>query len=313
MDYEVIVVGGGSAGLSAALVLGRCGRHALVCDDGKPRNAAARGLHGFVTRDGIPPAEFLEIARKQALAYPTIEFSRVKVDDADRVEGGFMVLLADGRRLRCRKLLLATGLVDALPEIEGFRQFWGKSAFICPFCDGWEIRGQRIAVFGQEEDVHDFALEMLQWTKEIVICTDGPAPFDDAKRARLKCIGIELCEKKVRRLEGEGTQLQCVRFDDGSALDCGVIFLATRQHQRSSLPEKLGCPPDDAGMVPVDYLQKTRRRGVFIAGNAATGLQASILAAAEGFKAAYAINEELLCDWIDEKCPELRAASKDEG
>jgi thioredoxin reductase len=302
MDYDVIIIGGGAAGLSAALVLGRCGRATLVCDDGKPRNAISRGVHGFLTRDGMPPAEFLRIAREQALAYPTVRLCTQTVTDAERIPDGFEVRFADGERRTARKLLLATGLIDELPEIDGFRQFWGHSVFMCPFCDGWEVRGQRMAIFGRGADVYGFALEMLQWSRDLVVCTDGPVPFGDDERERLDQLGIVLCEQKLLRLEGVGRQLERLRFANGDVLECRVLFLTTCQHQRSSLPEKLGCPPDSDGAVPVDYLQKTGRRGVFVAGNAAKGLQAAILAAAEGFKAAYAINDELIDELVEESC-----------
>jgi thioredoxin reductase len=309
MDHEVVIIGGSVAGLSAALVLGRSGRNTLVCDDGHPRNAVSRGVHGFLTRDGLPPAEFLRIAREQVLNYTTVAFRAVHVTDADRIAGGFAVRLADGTEVTARKLLLATGLIDELPVIEGLRDFWGKSAFMCPFCDAWEVRGQRLVVFGRAADVYDFATEMLQWSQNLVVCTDGPAPFDDEKRQRLNRLGIELCEKRVARMEGRDRQIERVRFTDGTAVTCRALFLTTCQRQRSSLAEKLGCPPTRDGTVPVDDLQHTGKRGVYVAGNAAEGLQSAILAAAEGFKAAYAINEELLDEFIRDRCGSPPAGS----
>jgi thioredoxin reductase len=296
MQYEVIIVGGGVAGLSGALVLARCRRRVLICDDGRPRNAVSRGVHGFLTRDGLPPAEFLQVAREQVLRYPTVTWWDGRVEQAERLPGGFQVMMGDGRRATGSKLLLATGLVDELPTIAGFQRFWGQSAFVCPFCDAWEVRDQRFVVLGRDPDVYAYTLELRQWSRELFLCTDGAEPLNERQRAHLQRLGIPVIATPVAELEGTGSQVERLRFGDGSALETGVVFLTTRQHQRSPLGEALGCALNGGAEINVDPETCAAADGVWIAGNASIGLQMAIMAAAEGLNAAHAINERLVED-----------------
>jgi len=173
--YDVIIVGAGPAGLSAALVLGRCRRHVLVCDAGHPRNAVSRAMHGFLTRDGSPPAAFLAQGREQLRLYPNVELRDLMVVDAEREADHFTVTLADQNNLSARKLLFTTGMIDELPEIEGMASFYGKSVFPCPYCDGWEVRDQPLAVYGKDEGGKRLAGLLTQWSRDLVFCTDGPS------------------------------------------------------------------------------------------------------------------------------------------
>jgi thioredoxin reductase len=174
--YDVLIVGGGPAGLSAALVLGRARRRVLVLDAGTPRNAASQALHGFLSRDGIAPSELLRISREQLEKYETIHLLTARVEDGVCAEDGFEVTTANGRRFRGRKLILAMGVVDALPSIEGLRELYGRSVFHCPYCDGWEVRDQPLAVYGQSDALGGgLALELLLWSRDVVMCTDGPS------------------------------------------------------------------------------------------------------------------------------------------
>src|ERR1044072_4531742 len=165
--FDVIIVGAGPAGLSAAQILGRCRRDVLVCDAGHPRNAASHALHGYLTRDGLAPAEFLRIARDELQRYETVELRQAEVVDADAVADGFAVKLASGETLKSRKLLLATGVRDELPNIDGVSEFYGPSVFHCPYCDGWEPRDQPLAVSGRGENGSGLALELLLWSRNL--------------------------------------------------------------------------------------------------------------------------------------------------
>ncbi|HEX2099203.1 MAG TPA: NAD(P)/FAD-dependent oxidoreductase [Candidatus Synoicihabitans sp.] len=298
VEFETLIVGGGVAGLSAALVLGRCRRRVLVCDDGRPRNAVAHGVHAYLGRDGVPPAEFLNIARAEAMAYPGVQWRHGTIVDVTRRDGGFMLEGHDGSSVTGATLLLATGLVDELPTVPGFRQFWGHSVFTCPFCDGWEVRDQRFVTIGRGADVYEFALELRQWASELLVCTDGPARLDVAARDHLARLKIPLLEQPVQALEGGGTQVSAVRFVDGTAIETRVVFLTTCQHQRTELAVKLGCRLDAAQEILTDRCGYAAE-DVWVAGNASAGLQLSIIAAAEGAAAAHAINERLVARGLE--------------
>ena len=201
---DVIVIGGGPAGLSAALVLGRCLRRVLVCDAGHPRNEPARIFNGFLSRDGSTPAEFLQICRDQLRRYETIEFRKVKVVDVERGDCRFTAILETGERVAGRMLLLATGLVDELPQIENFRQFYGSTVHNCPYCDGWECRDQPIAVTGGNQDSVDLAIELLLWSKDLVLCTNGPITCDRKTMETVGRLGIRVIGTPISRARGQG-------------------------------------------------------------------------------------------------------------
>jgi len=292
---DAIIVGGGAAGLSAALVLGRCLRQVLVCDAGNPRNAPARIFNGYLSRDGSTPGEFLQISREQLRRYETVELRTVKVDHAERVDRRFMVTLETGERIAARLLLIATGLIDELPAIEGFKQFYGKTAHNCPYCDGWEHRGEPVAVVGGSQDAADLAIEMLLWSKDVVLCANGPLECDDKARSQMNRCGVQVIETAIARLEGTGDVLEGVRFTDGTVLARTVLFFSPGQHQRSPLAEQLGCTfCEEDGCIHCDETAATGIPGLYAAGNASRGVQLVIAAAAEGTLAAVAMNNALI-------------------
>jgi thioredoxin reductase len=201
---EVVIVGGGPAGLSAALVLGRCLRTVVVFDAGEPRNAPARIFNGYLSRDGSTPGEFLQICREQLIRYDTVKLRKARVTGAKRNDGSFAVTLESAEVVKSRILLLATGIVDELPDIEGFRNFYGKSAHSCPLCDGWEHRGQALVVLGGNQSAAELAIEMLQWSKDVALCANGPLKCDAKTRKQISRGGIRLVETRIARLEGQG-------------------------------------------------------------------------------------------------------------
>jgi thioredoxin reductase len=292
---DAIVIGGGPAGLSAALVLGRCLRRVLVCDAGHPRNEPARIFNGFLSRDGSTPAEFLQICRDQLRRYETIEFRKVKVVDVERGDCRFTVILETGERVAGRMLLLATGLVDELPQIENFRQFYGSTVHNCPYCDGWECRGQPIAVTGCNQESLDLAIELLVWSKDLVLCTNGALTVDRKAVETAKRLGIRFIETPIALLEGAGDTLEGIRFTDGSFLPRSALFFSPGQYQRSPLAEQLGCEfCEGNNCIQCGEDTATNIPGVYAAGNASRGVQLVIAAAAEGMQAAFAINSALL-------------------
>jgi thioredoxin reductase len=292
--YDCIVVGGGAAGLSAALMLGRCRRRVLVCDTGEPRNRWSKSINGYLTRDGTSPQEFLGIARQELERYPTIEFRSVRVMDARQTNHGFEVICGDGTRLASRKLLLATGVLDDLPAIPGLPELYGLSVHHCPYCDAWEWRDQPIAVYGQGEAGSGLALGLTVWTSDIVLCTDGKGRFGPSVRRRLARHDIEVRRDRVARLEGRNGKLERIVFQDGGSIERRALFLATGQRQHSDLTRRLGCRFTEQGAVDTGKCESTNVAGLYVAGDASKEAQFVIIAAAEGAEAAKAINQALL-------------------
>jgi thioredoxin reductase len=292
---DVLIVGGGPAGLSAALVLGRCRRRTILFDAGHPRNEASHALHGYLTRDGISPAEFLKIGREQLRRYDTIDVRPGKVTGVERRDRRFTTTLETGDRFSSRMLLLATGLVDELPQVEGFRQFYGVSAHSCPYCDGWEHRDQPLAVIGCDKDAADLALELLLWSKNVILCTNGAPECGRDVLEPMQRNGVRIVDGPIKRLEGTADKLERIRFRDGSEIERTAVFFSPGQHQRSPLAQQLGCEFCEAdGCIQCGENAATNVPGVYAAGNATRGVQLIIAAAAEGMQAAFAINTALL-------------------
>jgi thioredoxin reductase len=301
VSYDCIVVGAGPAGLSGALMLGRCRRSVLVCDAGAPRNARAAGLHGYLTRDGTQPEEFLRLAREELARYASVEFHRGEVVDARRTSAGFAVTASGGLRLTARKLLVATGVVDEVPDIDGLQELYGKSVHHCPYCDGWEWRDQPLAVHGRAEPGTALALALTVWSDDVVLCTDGPSGLSEADRLELEEAGIEVREDRVLRLEGCDGLLQQVLFATGDPLPRRALFFCGGQHQRSDLATRLGARFNQKGTVETGSCEVTNVPGLYVAGDASKQAQFVVVAAAEGTEAGMAINQALLKEDLAQK------------
>ena len=293
-DYDVIVVGGGPAGLSAALVLGRCLRKVLICDSGQPRNAASHALHGYLTRDNTSPGEFLNIARSQFEQYKTVTYLATEIINVLVIKTGFEVVLKDQTRKSCRKLLLATGVVDNLPEFAGFEGLYGSSIFHCPYCDAWEFRGRPIVVYGNGSRGHALSLDLKNWTNQVTLCTDGPAKLSAEEKLDLEKHSVTILEDKIASIQSSQSKIQKILFTNGNTLDFAAMFFTLGQKQRSNLPEQLGCEFSEKGAVKTDSYQVSCVPNLYVAGDASEELQLVIVAAAEGAKAAFAINKSIL-------------------
>lgn len=292
--FDVIIVGAGPAGLSAALILGRCCRRVLICDAGRPRNAASRSLHGYLTRDGIQPADLLKIGREQLRPYTTVELRNDQVTTASKISGGFEITTESDELFRARKLLLATGVLDHLPDIQGLQPLYGRSVFHCPYCDGWELKRRPIAIYGRGSHGAGLAFELTGWSDDLVLCSDGPAELSTEDREQLDLLSISVREERISRLEGTDGQLERVVFANGETLLRSGLFFSSGQHQGCHLAEKLGCEITERGAVRTGEYETTSVPGLYVAGDASRAVQLAIVAAAEGAEAAFAINKTLI-------------------
>lgn len=294
ISYDVVIVGAGPAGLSAAIVLGRCRRQVVVCDSAEYRNACSQAMHAFIGRDGTAPASLRERGRAELASYPTVELRDIAVRTATRTPIGFRIELADGPGIHCRLLLLATGVVDELPALAGLDECYGRSVFHCPYCDGWERRDQPIAVYGRGHRGVGLALELTTWSHDLSLCTDGPSELNDQDRDRLARNGIAVEERHIAELCADNGQLAAVRFIDGGLLPRRALFFITGQTERSGLAAALGCTFNSEGTVQTGENESTDVPGLFVAGDASRQAQLAIVAAAEGAQAAAAMNAALL-------------------
>jgi thioredoxin reductase len=288
---DVIIVGGGPAGLSAALLLGRARRRTVICDAGTPRNRTSHALHGFLSRDGIPPAELLRKGRDEIRAYD-IEWRSERVTSVSRRSDGFEAQLEGGDRLHARKLLIATGVSDRLPAIEGFEACYGRSVHHCPYCDGWEWRDATLAVLGTGKAGAALALALLTWSADVQLFTNGPSRLPTPVRQQLQAHRIEVHDAPLDALQHADGRLESVRLRTGEAVPRSALFFTTGQHQQESFASQLGCEFTRRGTVKTDRYGQTCVPGVFVVGDASFDVQFVVVAAAEGAKAAVLINKQ---------------------
>jgi thioredoxin reductase len=302
--YEVIVVGGGAAGLSAALVLGRARRRTLVVDAGEPRNAPSAHMQGYLGRDGMSPAEFLAAGREEIARYG-VELVRDRVVDVNRTaDDDFTVVLATGRTVRARRLVVATGLKDELPPVDGVAERFGRDVLHCPYCHGWEVRDQAFGVLATTAmSVHQ-ALMVTQWSKDVTFFLHEVAESELSEQdvRRLAAAGVKVVTGKVAGLVVEEDRLTGVRLEDGTVYEREALFVAPRAVPQTELFVKLGAEMNETpfGSYPViDERGLTSVPGLWAAGNASGFAEQVINAASRGYRAGATINGELLMADLD--------------
>ena len=298
-SYEVIVVGGSFAGLSAAMQLARARRRILVVDAGRPRNRFAPTSHGFLGQDGVSPAGIMREALTQLSRYPSVDFAHVEATAVARNGEGFVLSLSDGAEVRARKLVLTTGVADTLP-LESMIPRWGVSVLHCPYCHGYEVRDRRMAVIANVEGASHQAMILPDWGPTTFF-TQGVFEPSAEEAALLTARGVAIERTPVAELLGKGTDISALRLVDGREVAAEVVFTAPRTRMASSLAEQLGCAFLDGltgPYVEVDAMQQTSVTGAFAAGDAATQVYNATLASAAGVLAGVAAHRALVLDAV---------------
>jgi thioredoxin reductase len=302
--WDCLIVGGGAAGSSAALVLGRARRTTLLVDAGAPSNAPAPGIGGLLGHDGRPPLELLAMGRAELRQYPSVATVEGAVVDARPVDGGFVVELADGAAVRARRLLLAEGARYDHADIDGLRERWGRSAFHCPFCHGWEVRDRALAVIDAGPTADHRARLLRGWSDSVIVLADGPSQLDADARRSLAELGVAVDERPIAALEGPAPDLEAVRFADGTTLAVEAALVAVQLRPRSPLARRLGVDVGPLGPIATEAILTgpmgdTSVPGVFAAGDAAAANPSVAGAIATGSTAAAGVVASLMGepDW----------------
>jgi thioredoxin reductase len=297
---DVVIAGGGPAGLNAALMLGRARRNVLLADAGEPRNAPAAAVHGFLSRDGHSPAILRDVGREELSTYPSVRISDTTVTSASAGDKGFEVTLAGGETEQAQRLLLACGVVDDLPSIDGLAELWGKGVFHCPYCHGWEVRDRPVIVLGGDDDAAHLAVHLTRFSKDVVLCSNGPSTASPEQRKTLKAGGIRIYDEPIVSVEGIPDRYVRAHFLSGWSMERYALFVKPGMRQKSDLAAQLGCTILEDGAVQVNEFAQTTVPGVFAAGDMcrtpAMPFPAAqvVMAAAAGALAAVVIDQELL-------------------
>ncbi|MDW0113288.1 NAD(P)/FAD-dependent oxidoreductase [Sporosarcina saromensis] len=302
MIYDCAIIGGGPAGLSAALVLGRARRKVIVFDDNQPRNRVIRETHGFITRDGISQTEFKRLALRDLAQYDSVDIRNERIEVIRKKDNThFELATEDGTLFTSNKLLLATGLKDAQPNIPSIERFYGTSLFSCPYCDGWEMRDRPLAVIA-DKNVYKLAKEVYTWSQDVAVFTNGEGRLEEDERNQLLAHGIQVYEDIIAGLEGENGQLQSIRLEDGTLVPRTGGFVTPLWSHSNAFGKELGCEINENGGLLTDTYGRTTVWNVYAAGDAAHIVPAQlIIAAGTGSAAAIGINGDLTNEYFSKR------------
>lgn len=290
---DCIIVGGGPAGLNAAVVLGRCRRKVLLFDTATYRNLYSHGMHNYLSRDGILPSEFLDLSRKEMTKYGVRLIQQKVVSARKNAVGLFDVKDENGHQYQSKKLLIATGLQDNVPDIPGFKELYGKSVHHCPYCDGWEVSGKALGVYARNKNGFELALVLKAWSDDVTYYANGRNKLKPTEVETLTLNNIPIISYPVQNLEANGDQLNAVVFKNGEKRKCEALFFVNGFKPQCNLAETFGCNMTRLGSVIVNRYQQTNIEGLYVAGDASRDMHFVVVAAAEGAKAGVIINKEL--------------------
>lgn len=292
-SFEVIIIGGSYAGLSAAMALGRASRNTLVIDSGKPCNRNTPHSHNFITQDGETPAAIAIKAKEQVARYPTVHFVSDLAISGEKTTQGFKINTASSKTYEADKLLFATGITDILPSIKGIEECWAKTVIHCPYCHGYEVKGQKTAILANGETAVHYAKLLLQWTKDLTIFTNGTPDFTDEQYAGFRKYNIGIIDTEISELIHSNGQLQSILIENGNAHHFEVMYHRPQFKIHCDIPLALGATLNEIGYLQVDFMQKTNIDGIFAAGDCTSPMRSVANAVAEGSKAGAMINNEL--------------------
>jgi thioredoxin reductase len=296
MLYDCAIIGGGPAGLNAGLVLGRARRNTILFDNNNPRNAVTQESHGFITRDGTKPKEFREIAHREIGKYPSVVIQKEEVTSVTKNNQLFELVTSEKELYQSRNIIISSGLKDVLPDIENISDYYGKSLFNCPYCDGWELRDKPLVVVvdDQVQGFH-FIQTIYNWSKDLVVCTNGKSFQNPEQKRLIQNKGIKIMENKIRNFVGKDGQMEKIIFENGESVEREGGFVLPQLIQSSNFAKQLGCEYNPLGGVSVDSYGRTNIQGVYAAGDASVIAPAQlIIAAAEGLRAAVGVNRDLI-------------------
>jgi thioredoxin reductase len=291
--WEVIIVGAGPAGCAAAMVLARCRRKVLIFDDGNPRNIKSQGIHNYLTRDGVLPSDFHKICRSELKTYG-VEVRQARVITAKADDGIFTVADAEGNSYQAKRLLIATGVTDIIPDIPGMQELWGRGVYHCPYCDGWALQDKVVGLYARKYSGYGMALALRQLADKVILFTDNARYLKVEQRRHLDSVDVQIVATKVSQLSCDKGKLTCVQLSDGSSIGCNVLFVHNGVRYNNDLVLQLGGKCSAAGAILTNRQQQCNVKGVYVAGDTSFDMQFVTVAAAEGAKAAVAINNSLL-------------------
>lgn len=294
MLNDVIIIGGSYAGLSAAMSLGRALRCILIIDAGQPANRQTPHSHNFITHDGQSPAVIATLAREQVLAYPTVSLVNDLVGKVQQTATGFAVTTKNGNTYETRKLLLATGVADQLPAIDGLSECWGISVLHCPYCHGYEVAGQRIGILANGDTAIEMVRLIQQWSKQLTLFTNGPATFDPVQTAQVEWLNVPIIETTISTVIHERGYMQHLQSIDGTTYALDALFVRSTVAYRNPLAEQLGCSFNDMNLIQTTEFGQTGIAGVYAAGDNSSPLRAVSVAVANGTKVGAFLNRELI-------------------
>ncbi|MFS3915989.1 NAD(P)/FAD-dependent oxidoreductase [Bacillus australimaris] len=301
MLLNCAIIGGGPAGLNAALVVGRGRKQVIVFDDELPRNRVTQESHGFITNDGMTPFEIRKAGEADLLKYPHIQIKRSRIVDIQKKEDGFTLLTHEGDTFEARKIILATGLQDMLPEIEGIHDVYGKTFFSCPFCDGWELKDKAIALIAENQRALHMAKLLSNWTKDLIVFTNGYQVLKEEDKTLLSAHSIQVIDVPIVSIDHANGQLRSLQLANGETVKREGGFVASEFKQSAPFAEKLGCQMTQNGGIETDILGRTTVSGVFACGDNLGGPAQLVLAAAAGSQAGMGVIHELVQEEFQEK------------